>query len=1047
MLESALRNRKIQMKLKVEWEKIKHGFSGFEKLACKYVEMNFKNSTWKPTKATRDGNKDAVAVFLGYKGSELSKEKWWMEAKYSTSADILSRYRLDATIVSAILAKNVTKVIFVTNIMVNAKIINDIRNALYKSIQCNDVSFCTKYSLEYWLSENIDIYKDFFDVSSGDISFDIKCQDLFVTSEIEYYSEISNILAFREPLRELYANEKYFGYFVIFSSKSRKLSLKPHENMKGITIIGDTRISLLSGENPIKFSFYIDEYEFNMNEYTSSPIFLLDNIEILSSRYIIPFKKNKLVFELPGQKKLIQDLDKRYENFIKNKAYSFNFIEGVSGSGKSYILEKFLKDTILPSEEIFYAEFTNSPRNNNELLVYLVLFILLPFVNPADIDIEYLKQIQKNFMGHSIFDLVSNKHDFDKLAQIMSNCNINDCIFPIKINIHERIIILDDLQKLTSYEANFLSAIIADLQRHNLPVFAILSAQPIFYTQLSFKNLIENCIVNHVNYSIGLNDIFGALPVNEKNSIYLNKEISYTLNFNVIEIFLLSKYVFDHKIAINNIHDFIVVCKIFQRTPILESYILGKFDKIFNIYPQCRKICDSIYWASEPKDVNLYDSSELRILLADGLIKYNFDSYLVPTHDIYKFYYCKHFKLTIFNEKEYSEDSLEIIKYKLENKTENKLLLKEANKIIALSTNQKFYSVFYILQDIFETSKKESLKNILDTVTYYKLYFAYALSATQQSIEKTGYDIFTELSKEIRDISIPAILEISISVDWDLAIGDYERLRYRQALSRLKTIICSLMKLKKMGNKSYDLKKTSSYYDVLMLDTLIRSNRDEKVAHDFYLQRVGLMKKHGFIYRSKSFQVRFALTLCTQDITQCLKTLSKCRIYFKKKYGKKDKYYLWAKYHFNYFSMIYYKKPALIDKVIKAHKRLKNNFYLNYRQRINGLASYFYYIGDITNGNKYMLLETAFKNDLPMRQIAFHYETVALHEILLGNFEDAKHALKKTINLFDELPSYQNIIVHNLNLLQKCSVLPDIKYWFGGSLLADTYYIDSRCSW
>lgn len=728
------------MKQKIEWEKIKDGFSGFERLACKYVEVNFPNPTWNQTNATRDGNKDAVAVFLGYKGNESSEEKWWMEAKYSTSADILSRYRLDATIVSAILEKNVTKVIFITNLIINAKIINDIRNALYNSIQCEDVSFCTKYSLEYWLSKNINIYKDFFDVSKNIISSDIEYPDLFVVSEIEYYSEISSILTFREPLKELHIEEKYFGYFEIFSSKVRTLSLKPHNKMKGITIIGNNNVSLLPGENPVKFSFYINEIAFSEKIY--SPIFVLGNIEISSARYIISTLPKKLVFELSRQKKLIQDLGYKYKKFINDKKYSFNFIEGISGSGKSYILEKFLKEAIPPTKEIFYAEFTNSPQSNNELLVYLVLFILFPFLNPDDIDSRYLKKLHHTVVGSSIIDLVSNKHNFDNLARIMSSYDINDCIFPIKINIHERIIILDDLQRLTRYEANFLSVIIADLQRHKLPVFSVLSSQPSFYTQKPFRNLIEHCIIERYNYYIGLNDIFYALPANKKNKVYLNNEISYTIQFNVVEIFLFSKYIMDNEIVVNNIHDFIKVCKIFQRTSILELYILKQFENLFHLYPQCRKICDSIYWASEPRDASLYDNNELGLLLSYGLVKYNFDSFLVPTHDIYKLYYCKHFKLTIFNENEYRSDSLEIIKYRLEHEIENNLLLKEANKIIDLLNNQKFYSVAFILQDIFESSLKESLMNRLDKVMYYKLYFAYALSATQQSTEKTGYDIF-----------------------------------------------------------------------------------------------------------------------------------------------------------------------------------------------------------------------------------------------------------------------------------------------------------------
>lgn len=57
-----------------------------------------------------------------------------MEAKYSAEAtqenSIISRYRLDATIVSAILSRNISKIIFVTNLEIASKTIADIRKAL-----------------------------------------------------------------------------------------------------------------------------------------------------------------------------------------------------------------------------------------------------------------------------------------------------------------------------------------------------------------------------------------------------------------------------------------------------------------------------------------------------------------------------------------------------------------------------------------------------------------------------------------------------------------------------------------------------------------------------------------------------------------------------------------------------------------------------------------------------------------------------------------------------------------------------------------------------
>lgn len=1037
------------MQSMIKWEKIKNGYSGFECLAYKFVEMNFPNPKWIQTSATHDGNKDAVAIFFGYKENEISNEKWWMEAKYSTTTNVLSRYRLDATIVSAILQKNVSKVIFVTNICVNTKTINDIRNALYNSIHCNDVLFYTKYSLEYWLAKNIDIYKDFFEISIDTFTQYIQYPSLFVMEEIEYYSEVSSVLSFKEPLRELHMKEKYYGYFKIFSDTNRKVSFKPHEKMKGISILDKNEIQLYFGENSIKFAFFIDEYEYMVNGNIYPPSFLLDNIEITSTKYIIPIRKNKPMFELHSQKNIIEDLNNKYKQFTAFKNYSFNFIEGISGSGKSYILESFVKESVSASQEVFYAEFTTSPQNNNEILIYLILFILFPFVNPGDIDCNYLNGIQDNFVGNAILELVESKNDFDIIAKIMFSYHINDRIFPLKTSIFNRIIVLDDLQKLTKYEANFLSVIIADMQRHNLPVFAVFSSQPSYYMQQSYKNLLEHCIINHYKYAIGLNDIFRALSVVRKKDFYLNQELSYSMEFNVVEIFLFAKYILDNEIIANNIHDFIKICKIFQRTPTLELYILKQFENLFHIYPQSRKICDSIYWSSEPQNACLYYDyiNELNILLSNGLIKYNFDSFLVPVHDLYKFYYCKHFKPTFFNASEYNENSVELIKYRMLHCLDCNCLLKETNKIIDLMNNQKFYSVSYILEDIFESSNKERLRNILDKVTYYKLYFAYALSATQQSTHKTGYDIFLELSEEIKNISIPEILELSINIDWDLAIGDFERLKFKQAFKKLKNIIISLKKLIKINNNTDDLYQYSKYYDVLMLDTLIRANKDEPLVNSLYFQRLSIMESHGFLYRSKSFQVRFALTLCTKNMYECLELLQTCATYFQKEYGLEDKYYLWANYHFYYFSMVYHKQPELIFDVIKFHNKIRKNFYLNYRQRINGIASYYYYTGDITNGNKFLLLESSFNNELPKRQIAFHYETVALHEILVHNKKEAIQALQKAISMFDELPSYQKVAIHNLEIINNSSSIPLIEYWFGYSMDADIYYIDSRCSW
>ena len=155
------------MKYKINWKNIKNGYKGFEALAVKYVQTEY-DSRFLHTKDTRDGNKDAVledeiyTIILGYQSTDNSIEEWWMEAKYTESKSVLPRYRLDATLVSAILKGNVTRIFFVTNTNISSQVVNDIRQAIIGTTICKEVNFCMRNTLEYWLYQNTDILRDFF---------------------------------------------------------------------------------------------------------------------------------------------------------------------------------------------------------------------------------------------------------------------------------------------------------------------------------------------------------------------------------------------------------------------------------------------------------------------------------------------------------------------------------------------------------------------------------------------------------------------------------------------------------------------------------------------------------------------------------------------------------------------------------------------------------------------------------------------------------------------------------------------------------------------
>lgn len=110
----------------IDWTKIKNDSKGFEDLAREYVKdvFSFPYGEWKETSTTHDGNKDAYTIIIGFHPNLLENEVWWMEAKYSTERMYLSRFKLDATIVSSIFNRSVSKIIFVTNIEIKAKVIH-----------------------------------------------------------------------------------------------------------------------------------------------------------------------------------------------------------------------------------------------------------------------------------------------------------------------------------------------------------------------------------------------------------------------------------------------------------------------------------------------------------------------------------------------------------------------------------------------------------------------------------------------------------------------------------------------------------------------------------------------------------------------------------------------------------------------------------------------------------------------------------------------------------------------------------------------------------
>ena len=1039
------------MMTNINWSDIKNGFKGFENFAYTFVKKRYPNSRWEKTPETRDGNKDACALILGYQPYPDKPEQWWMEAKYSSGNKKISRYRLDATIVSAILEGNVTKVIFVTNLLISSKSIIDIRNVLQSSIKCEEVIFCSRHTLELWLSQNLSVYKKFFKHTSNLNNINLQVPDLCITQDVDYYSETASHFVFKEPLRELRRGGQYIAYFEVFSSDYRTLTLKKGSDIIGLRVLSNKKIVLKPGENQIQFGIRIEKNYCSRKNKAQPPIpyFNLGSIEVPSSRALIPSLDIFPQLDIPSQSELMDSLRKEMKKFKKYQNNTYCFVEGISGIGKSFLTSKVLSDEVLEKEPVFYGNFSDSAKTNNEILVNLILFLLFPYLSTEHIDFDYLKNVQNGYLSPGILEIVKYRYDFDMLTALLDNHQYSDGLIPMKMSINRRYIVFDDLQKLDTIRARFLLAILIELQQKQLPIFAICLTQPSFLKINFFISFKEQCTIKHYNYSISEKDIANCLNQIKKAPNQIT-DIAHTLKFSVVELLVFAKYLLSEEMPLENMRDILFACTAFRRSSLLEHHIHGLFKNLFGQCPECRAICDLVYWSCNPI-VLQEDAPEHKYvtqLIIAGLVKYNDDDALIPCHDIYRGIYRNYFAPLEQNRKYFESGSPEFLKNSIHNDIKPSDLKKSINNILELHKGKKYYSILYILQEAFETSSKQELVNKLDEFSYFQLLFIYSYASHQQNAHTSCHNLFQDIYERTYESSNPKLLLICLDAIWELIVIHYENLQYALIKTHIKILLELIIKLQQFGEVSKNMKEIAHYHNVLTINTLISADYEKKDTHTFFIKRAEMMRCNKFVYRAHSFRARYALTLVTKDMPLCLEYLDEERNYFEREYDKEDKHYLWCDFYFEFYSMIWKEQPERLEHVLEVHERMKINQYNNYRKKLYGLAAFHFSQNNLSEGHRCLFKDTLFEREVRSRHKGFYHSTLALQEAVNKNNMQAVIELKNAKTLFDPLPGYQLVINHNLRLLEdgRCDLSP-VKFWFGENMDNNTYYIDPRCVW
>jgi len=1038
----------------IEWDKIEGGAAGFERLAFQYVAAEHKYSRvkkeWEPTQGSWDKNRDAFTIIIGYQpsGSPFGEklQEWWMEAKYSNKRVKLPRYRLDATIVSAILYGPVERIIFVTNIDIHSKTMIDIRNVLNKSIGCKEVYFCTKNTLERWLVNRVEDFSTFFP------GVDVKNISLESRDILEYvtvYPVGSQHLSYVEPTTTLIAGQEYQAHFTIYSDADETKTLEVQKNAP-FKILHDPSLKISRGEQTVCVPFRISNISNDIINYKSQFI-KIDGFGKVPFKREINFLKNEtMVLRIDNQDKAVESVVSYFE-CNKTLTPCIVVITGAAASGKTKILLDCVHHRLFREALSLYMSFTDSAHQNLVKILDAALFILLPFLKGEDIDESYIKQIQlKHALDSLLVEMVTYRHDYEELCQRIDKYSNDLKIFPEEAKFsQERVIFIDDLHKLDERGKFFLTRVILECHEKQLPIFFACATQEIFLSSEQYISLKKAMLTNEIPYKISSNDIIYNIKNIFNLNLMVNNEIIEFFYPNLIEFFAFIKYmsVFNNKIETTD--DFIIKYISFCRANLTKQYIMDRFTQAFMQNANAEVLCEKIYHsASSQIPQGGEDFSALTILHQYGLIKYNANGMLVPFHDIYYNVFVQ--RPRSFASKLDFHDELEKLHHAFAFFEHVPSIRNIAKQISKLLNDEKFNSIIYILEQIYTSNRKNLLREMLGDSLYYELYFSYAYAVANQSKIDSGGRLFGKIFLQTKISTNTAVEKICINSLYEIINSKYDGFNYKSAERFFAIFDKKIKSLIEYGKISADLSKCIPHLLARHILVYISSERGECESEEAYERIQNTHDRYGYTKMRIDFAYRYANTLFAKNLDSAKNILADAYERLKEydKSEKSSKLYYLLDFQMQYVNYISDNNKKNISLIRDKLERLKNNLYNDYRKRSYAMACIYYMNENKREADNYFFMNTVNERNLRPRLRGFFYQTLALHELYSNNYSSAKTALQDSMHLFSSINEYIKIPQHNLSLIQNQGFeSATICFYTGGELAHNKYYVDPRCAW
>lgn len=693
----------------------------FEDMALEYVRDTYSEYTWKPTGRTRDGNRD-------FHNLEDKLLNIWGEAKYKKDSISLTRKDLDPTILSGLIDGSVELIIFVTNGKIPDSLIT--RMTLGANMKGFKISFVTGKQLSDWLVLNESKYEIYFGEKLENM--EINTEPLIDFRKVSFYEPIS--LDFKPNYDKVSMNvdDTFIMNCLIFNSETSICEIKL-ENQAPLSFLDSEKyespksFKLKPGLNAISFLVRAN------NEYKN-----VLRIELICNNNTYHCISNKLVINKNNQLNIyyFQQLDvlNKIKHVIDNFDISIGnytfFIHGYSGMGKSYILKQLSLDYCLNNDlTLVTFESEQGSSINYLLLCRIIIFLQYGniFWNHDEVQIKKFCRAFSNLIAdidaNLLNDLLNGCFDANIAKVTIEHMIHTEGSFPLIINSKQqknfRILLLDDIQYLTTIQSSLLEILInQQLKSNNNNILVLSGRKNEFNSSLLEKKLMESISNYYELNKLSEKDIEGTILQNFNIKEKLGISIINELPSNLLllnEVLSNLKYSLKQNNEITNSQFINYYIELYSNGLVFQE----KFSELKEKY----YLLDILYLFKKGININnLYtfpdfDKSvikkDLQILRNCNCIKQVGRNIIFPLHD----YLVENYR-NLRKGKEYNEKTGNFIKF-------------------LLNTKKKEVDTNYLLSIICKCGKK-----------YFKDYNATVQKLMLQYIHKSEYGIavvFAEL--------------------------------------------------------------------------------------------------------------------------------------------------------------------------------------------------------------------------------------------------------------------------------------------------------------